>query len=197
MTNLDMVVHIVDDEEAVRRSLAFMLMTSGYAVRVHDTCRTVLAECAGGGPACIVTDFYMPGMNGVQLIDALKSNGNTTPVVVMTGNCDVATAVQVMKAGAHDFLEKPFADDDLLKILDGLSGVETVGRSPSADAAHMALLTAREREVLDAIVAGLPNKVTGERLGISPRTVEIHRSNLMAKLGARSLAELVRLVVTR
>ncbi|HEU5067534.1 MAG TPA: response regulator FixJ [Sphingomicrobium sp.] len=190
-------VHLVDDDEAIRRSVGFMLKTSGYHVRTYESGVELLKSCPNLETGCILLDIRMPGMDGLELQAALKDKGVTLPVVIMTGHGDVSLAVHAMKAGAVDFIEKPFEKAVLLSAIE--HGVERLKRSAAtldrADEAAVKLqaLTPREREVLDGLAKGLPNKTIAYDLGISPRTVEIHRANVMSKLGVRSLSEALRI----
>jgi two-component system response regulator FixJ len=199
MTNADCVVHIVDDEEAVRNSLAFLLSTSGFAVRTHDSASAFLAMAPSIGNGCLVTDLRMPDMNGVELLRKLREADAMLPAVVITGHGDVQMAVEAMKNGALDFIEKPFADDVLIESIN--RAVNQAGNQQRNDEAveavrrRLALLSERERQVLDGVVAGRPNKVIAFELGISPRTVEVHRAGLMGKMQAKTLPELVRMVM--
>jgi two-component system response regulator FixJ len=191
------VVHVIDDDEAMRDSLAFLLDTAGIEARTYETAMAFLdhvAELEGG---CILTDVRMPEINGLELIGRLKALGVTLPVVVMTGHADVPLAIQAMKAGVVDFIEKPFEDEVLLG---ALRAALQQAEGESARAAELAgirtkldSLSPRERDVLEGLVAGRANKVIAFDLGISPRTVEIYRANLMTKMGAGSLSELVRM----
>ena len=190
-------VHLVDDDEAIRRSVGFMLKTSGFHVRTYDSGVELLKSGANLEPGCILLDIRMPAMDGLEVQAALRDKGITLPVIIMTGHGDVSLAVQAMKAGAVDFIEKPFEKAVLLSAIE--HGVERLKRSSAnldrADEAAVKLqaLTPREREVLDGLAKGLPNKTIAYDLGISPRTVEIHRANVMSKLGVRSLSEALRL----
>ena len=190
-------VHLVDDDEAVRRSAGFMLKTSGFQVRTYESGVELLKAVASLEAGCILLDIRMPGMDGLEVHQALKDKGVTLPVIIMTGHGDVALAVQAMKGGAIDFIEKPFGKAVLLAAIDqGLAHLRRAAadRTSADDAAvRLQKLTAREREVLDGLAKGLPNKTIAYDLGISPRTVEIHRANLMTKLEVRSLSEALRL----
>jgi two-component system response regulator FixJ len=194
----DAVVHLIDDDDAVRQALAFLLTTSGYAVRVYDSAETFLAALPSVQPGCIITDVRMPGMDGLTLQRELKARAIPLPVVVITGHGDVPLAVEAMKAGAVDFLEKPFDDDGLLGAI--RVAIDRHARDSRRDAEVAAIrvrldaLSPREREVLDGLVAGLPNKTIAYDLNISARTVEVHRANVMARMGAHSVADLVRMV---
>ena len=190
------VVHLVDDDEAVRRSAGFMLKTSGFTVKSYASGVELLKE-RELAPGCILLDVRMPEMDGLQVQRALQERGIVLPVVVMTGHGDVNVAVQAMKAGAVDFIEKPFEKAVLLSALDqGFSRLDHAGRqNKRADEARIRLqtLTPREHDVLEGLVRGHPNKTIAYDLDISPRTVEIHRANLMSKLGVASLSEALRI----
>ncbi|WP_048649299.1 response regulator FixJ [Nitratireductor soli] len=195
----NVVIHIVDDEEPVRKSLAFLLSMSGHAVRVHDSATAFLGVAAGLRQACLITDLRMPDMSGVALLRRLRDAGQMLPAIVITGHGDVPMAVEAMKAGALDFIEKPFAEDVLLDAVG--RAVAELHRHPrdGADTAdvrqRLDQLSERERQVMRCVVAGLPNKTIAFELDISPRTVEVHRANVMAKMQARNLPELVRMVL--
>lgn len=190
-------VHLVDDDEAIRRSASFMLRTSGYLVKTYASGVELLALGKAVLPGCILLDVRMPDMDGLEVQAALKEMGVLLPVIVMTGHGDVNVAVQAMKAGAVDFIEKPFEKSVLLgAIEEGLARIEQAGRRQArADEARVRLeaLTPREADVLQGLVRGHPNKTIAYDLGISPRTVEIHRANLMIKLGVASLSEALRI----
>ena len=190
-------VYLVDDDEAIRRSAGFMLKTSGYQVKAFASGVELLKEAKELSPGCILLDVRMPEMDGLQVQQALQDRGVGFPVIVMTGHGDVGVAVQAMKAGAVDFIEKPFEKAVLLSAIDeGFSRIEQAGRSRArAEEAQVRLqaLTPRERDVLEGLVRGHPNKTIAYDLDISPRTVEIHRANLMTKLGVASLSEALRI----
>ncbi|MFU0504647.1 response regulator FixJ [Pseudaminobacter sp. NGMCC 1.201702] len=193
-------VHIVDDEEEVRRSLAFLLTATGFTVRVHDSATRFLAVAPSAvGKACLVTDLRMPDMNGVELLEKLNEIGALVPTVLITGHGDVPMAVAAMKAGAVDFIEKPFEDEVLISSItraaERLHKIAGSGEDVGALRPRLSELSDRERQVLHAIVAGLPNKAIAYDLDISPRTVEVHRANIMSKMRARSLPELVRMAI--
>jgi len=198
MSSSDYVVHIVDDEEPVRKSLAFLLTVSGFAVRVHDSAAAFLEVAPGLRDACLVTDLRMPGMNGVELLQHIRKQALNIPAIVITGHGDVPMAVEAMKAGALDFIEKPFDEEVLIEAVKNAAA--TLDRAADADLtairARFAELTDREREVMAGVVAGLPNKTIAYDLQISPRTVEVHRANVMTKMAARSLPELVRMTLS-
>jgi two-component system response regulator FixJ len=193
----DGVVHIVDDDEAVRQSLAFLLGSAGLTVRLYDSATAFLAALSAVKNGCLVTDVRMPDMTGIELLQQLRAKACTLPAIVITGHGDVALAVEAMKAGAVDFIEKPFDETAILNAvqsaLDRGSGAE--GSDAAVVAAKLATLSERERQVLEGLVAGHSNKTIAYDRGISPRTVEVYRANLMTKMGARSLSELIRMAV--
>ncbi|WP_447952814.1 response regulator transcription factor [Sphingopyxis chilensis] len=190
-------VHIVDDEDAIRRSASFMLKTSGYAVETWATGVAFLKEIRHVPEGCILLDIRMPEMDGLEVQQTLLDRGVTMPVIVLTGHADVSIAVRAMKAGAVDFLEKPFEKAVLISAIEAAFDRLTKADSAVTRAAEanvvLGVLTPREREVLDGLAQGLPNKTIAYDLGISPRTVEVHRANLMAKLAVRSLSDALRL----
>jgi two-component system response regulator FixJ len=193
------VIHIVDDDEAVRESLSFVLRSADWNVRAYDSAAALLDRAGSLEPGIVITDVRMPGMTGLELVERLKELGVSHPVIVLTGHADVAMAVDAMKAGVIDFLEKPFDDAALLQAVE--AGRQRISDSGARQAnraevkARILALTAREREVFDAIANGESNKSAGQRLGISPRTIEIYRANVMEKLRARTLADLVRMSI--
>lgn len=189
------VVHIVDDDNAMRESIAFLLETEGMTAKMYESGPALLACADGLEAGCIVTDIRMPEMNGLELVEALKVRGVTHPVVVLTAHADVSLAVQAMKAGVVDFLEKPFQNSALLHAVRLALEQGRTHHDRAAIQARIGQLTAREREVFDAVVAGESNKSAALRLGISPRTVEIYRANVMAKMQANSLSDLVRMAL--
>jgi len=190
-------VHLVDDDEAIRRSVGFMLKTSGFHVRTYESGVELMKSAPHLEPGCILLDIRMPGMDGLEVQKALRDKGVTLPVIIMTGHGDVSLAVQAMKVGAIDFIEKPFEKAVVLSAIE--HGLERLSRTAASrdradDAAvRLQALTPRERDVLDGLAKGLPNKTIAYDLDISPRTVEIHRANLMSKLKVRSLSEALRL----
>ncbi|WP_454884213.1 response regulator transcription factor [Sphingomonas oryzagri] len=190
-------VHIVDDEEAIRRSASFMLKTSGFAVETWDSGVSLLKAIRHADQGCILLDVRMPEMDGLEVQQALAERGVTMPVVILTGHGDVSIAVRAMKAGAVDFIEKPFEKATLLGALDAAFG--RLERSAQRDeraadaAVLLQALTPRERDVLAGLANGFPNKTIAYDLGISPRTVEVHRANLMTKLEVRSLSDALRI----
>jgi two-component system, LuxR family, response regulator FixJ len=196
----DAVIHLIDDDEHVRRAVAFLLGTAGLAVRVHESAERFLGELENLQPGCIVSDVRMPGLDGVGLLRQLGERGVDMPTIIMTGHADVALAVAAMKAGAVDFIEKPFDDEVLLAAVEGALSRYRQAGSASGDVAEIrekaGTLSSREREVLAGLLKGHPNKTIAYDLGLSARTVEVHRANLMAKMGAKSLSDLVRMAMT-
>lgn len=190
-------IYVVDDDEAIRRSLSFLLKTSGYAVRLFEGGTAFLKEAAGLEPGCVLLDVRMPDIDGLEVQRELRARGIMLPVVIMTGHGDIDMAVAAMKAGASDFIEKPFEKAALLGCVEAARLLSAADRGAGARAedarARLNVLTDRERDVLDGLVEGLPNKTIAFDLGISPRTVEIHRANLMQKLEVKSLAEALRI----
>ena len=193
------VIHVIDDDAAMRDSLAFLLDVNGFRPQVHESADAFLKETSVGIARCVVSDIRMPGMTGVELVRKLKSGGSTCPVILITGHGDVALAVEAMKAGAVDFIEKPFDDEAFLgairSALDARSSEPEGGSARKEAEARLADLSPRERDVLQGLVAGKINKVIAHDLSISPRTVEVYRANLMAKTGARSMSELMRIAL--
>jgi two-component system response regulator FixJ len=191
-------VHVVDDDAAVRDSLRMLLEGSSFAVRTFDSAGAFLAaEPVGLG--CVLTDVRMPEIDGLALLRRLREQGVLLPVIVMTGQGDIAIAVQAMKAGAIDFLEKPIDDEALIEAV-GKALLHSERLQEIADASAEAVsrldaLTPREREVFDLLVTGLPNKAIANTLGASPRTIEVHRARVFEKLNARNLPDLVRLLL--
>ena len=195
----DGVVHVIDDDADVRQSLAFLLSTAGLAVRVHDSAVAFLKVLPEVKDGCVVTDVRMPGIDGLELQRRLGELERRLPVIVMTGHGDVPLAVEAMKAGAVDFIEKPFDDEVMLSAIRTALARQADDRERNARAAaiqeRIARLSDRERDVLDRLVAGKANKVIAHELGISPRTVEVYRANVMTKMQADSLSELVRMAL--
>jgi two-component system response regulator FixJ len=197
----DPIVHVIDDDDAVRESLRFLLETADFNPVCYDSAQAFLTALP---PApvrgCVLTDVRMPGMTGIELLRALRADGLDLPVIVMTGHGDVPLAVEAMKSGAADFIEKPFDDERLIAALRVALAAGTEHEARSREAAEIRhrfdSLSAREHEVLEGLVAGKPNKIIAYELGISPRTVEVYRANVMQKMQAGSLSELVRMAMT-
>ncbi len=193
------VVHLIDDDDGVRQSLAFLLATAGLAVRVYESGAAFLDTLGNLQPGCIVSDVRMPGIDGLELQRRLKALSVHLPVIIMTGHADVPMAVEAMKAGAVDFIEKPFDDELLLSAIRvALDRYSTLGHRDievEQIQARLQSLSPRERQVLDGLLAGHPNKPIAYDLKLSPRTVEVHRANVMMKMGANSLSSLVRMAV--
>ena len=192
-------VFVVDDDEPLRDSIQWLLEAHDYRVALYDSAERFLADGAATQPGCLLLDVRMPGMNGQQLFDALIERGSRMPVVFITGHGDVPMAVAAVKKGAVDFIEKPFGEQELLRLVAHCLERDAEQRKAVAAsasiAAQMAALTPREREVLDLIIAGKLNKIIADRLAISPKTVEVHRARVMDKMGVRSVAELVQAVM--
>jgi two-component system response regulator FixJ len=193
------VVHIIDDDDALRESLAFLLGTAQIEVRSHASAAAFLALLPDAGLGCVITDVRMPGLSGIELLKNLKERNIGVPVIVITGHGDVPLAVEAMKYGAVDFLEKPFDDEVLLaSVQSALRERQGHSKRQTERAAienRLAALSKRERDVLGGLVAGRANKQIAFDLGISPRTVEIYRANLMEKMRASSLSDLVRMAL--
>lgn len=191
------IVHVVDDEDSIRRSTSFMLKTSGYRVATFASGASFLRELKHLEPGCVLLDIRMPDIDGLQVQEAMIERGVAMPIVFLTGHGDVATAVKVMKRGAVEFIEKPFQKEAVLAALN--QGFERLGehrlRDLRAQEARLLVagLSVRERQVLRGLVQGLANKAIGLDLGISPRTVEVHRANLMVKFGVHTLSEALRI----
>lgn len=199
-------VHLVDDDAAVRLGVGMLLRSAGLEVAAYDGAQPFLDALGGldpALPACVLSDVRMPGIDGIAMVEKLRAQGCALPVVMMTAHGDVLTAVRAMKAGANDFIEKPFDDEVLLAALESLlaAAAETPAESAgsaetfAAAAGRVAQLSRREREVLDLLVAGRSNKVVAHELGLSERTVEVHRARMLERLGVRTLPEAVRLAV--
>lgn len=194
-----LMVHVIDDDEASRQSLAFLLQTADVAVQTYPSAAAFLDQLTAAAAGCIITDVRMPGMSGIDLLRRLKELKVDTPVIVITGHGDIALAVEAMKIGAADFLEKPYDDEVLLAsvraALQQRGADETRNAERVEIEGRLAALSNRERDVLSGLVAGRANKQIAYDLGISPRTVEIYRANLMNKMQAGSLSELVRMAL--
>lgn len=193
------VVHIVDDDEAVRQLLAFLLSAAGIPVRLYDSATAFLNVVPEIQAGCLITDVRMPDMTGIELLRRLRTKLIDLPAIVITGHGDIALAVEAMKAGAVDFIEKPFEEEAILGAVRSVA--ERAGRKGrqseegAALTAKLASLSERERQVLEGLVAGNANKTIAYDLGISPRTVEVYRANLMTKMQAKSLSELIRMAM--
>ena len=194
----DPIVYVIDDDDSVRHSLEFLLDVAGIRVRSFPSADAFLKASPPLAGACIVTDVRMPGMGGIELIEELKKRGATAPVIVITGHADVPLAIQAMKAGVADFIEKPFDDQVMQSAIRGAlmqqAGDEQVEAERRQVRERMATLSPREREVMDGLVAGQANKAIAFDLDISARTVEVYRANVMMKMQAKTLSELVRMV---
>ena len=192
------VVHVIDDDETARESLEFLLDCAGLRVQAYESAVAFLEAVPAMEHGCIVTDVRMPEMGGVELIGRLKALGVPDPVIVITGHADVPLAIQAMKAGVADFIEKPFSDDAILGAVRAALARDSDRNQAQAERdqilAKLETLSQREREVLDGLVEGHANKVIAFDLDISARTVEVYRANVMTKKQAGSLSELVRMV---
>jgi two-component system response regulator FixJ len=193
-------VHIIDDDQAVRDSLAFLLQSMRIRAIAHESAAAFLASLSAEQPGCIVTDIRMPEITGIELLRRVKEMKAQMPVIVITGHGDVPLAVEAMKLGAFDFLEKPFNDEAIVAAVRLALGHSKEAEKVSGDRAELgrriAGLTSRERDVLNGLIAGNSNKIIASDLAISPRTVEIYRANVMTKMQAGSLSELVRMAIT-
>jgi two-component system, LuxR family, response regulator FixJ len=191
------VIHLVDDEDAIRRSAGFLLRTAGFEVMTYASGTEFLAAVGQVVPGCILLDIRMPGIDGLEVQRLLGERGVGLPVIVLTGHGDITLSVRAIKAGAVDFLEKPFEKAALLHAIDEAFARLADTRALQLDASEamlrLAALTPRERDVLAGLVAGQANKITAYKLGISTRTVEAHRANLTHKLGVRSISDVLRL----
>jgi two-component system response regulator FixJ len=195
----DLMVHVIDDDEAIRQSLAFLLASANVKVTTYESATAFLGALPGIASGCIITDVRMPDIGGLDLLRRLRELQIAMPVIVITGHGDVPLAVEAMKSGAADFIEKPFNDEVLLaSVRSALSTQKKQGRQEAERSEiheRLAALSNRERQVLEGLVAGRPNKTIAYDLGISPRTVEIYRANVMTKMHAASLSELVRMAL--
>lgn len=192
-------VYVIDDDEAMRDSLNFLLDAAGYEVTLFDSAVKFLDHLPGLQFGCVVSDVRMPGLDGIELLKRLKAGHSTFPIVIMTGHGDVPLAVEAMKLGAVDFLEKPFEDDRLVGMIEmAIQQAEPAARSEALTqdvTARVASLSPRERQVMNGLIAGLSNKLIARDYDISPRTIEVYRANVMTKMQANSLSELVRLAM--
>jgi two-component system, LuxR family, response regulator FixJ len=197
---VDLTTYVVDDDEAARQSLTFLLRTESIRARAFASAKAFLEQLQPEDSGCIIADVRMPEMDGITLVDTLKQLGCRMPVIVMTGHADVPSAVQAMKVGASDFLEKPYERDAMLRAvrrcLEVSEGMDARQSRQVIIDQRLQTLTGRENQVYAAVVEGLSNKEVGIALNISPRTVEIHRANVMTKMKAQSLSELVRTTFT-
>ena len=192
-------VYVIDDDEAMRDSLNFLLDSADFSVTLFETAMQFLDALPGLEFGCVVSDVRMPGMDGIELLKRMKAGQSSFPIVIMTGHGDVPLAVEAMKLGAVDFLEKPFEDDRLIGMIEAaIRQAEPAARSEALThdiAARIATLSPRERQVMDGLIAGLSNKLIARDYDISPRTIEVYRANVMTKMQANSLSELVRLAM--
>jgi FixJ family two-component response regulator len=190
-------VFVIDDDPAVRNAIAFLLETAAFSVAAFPSARDFLASYDGSGRGCMVLDVRMPHMNGLELQQEMNARGWRLPAIFITGHGTVATAIAALRAGAFDFIEKPMRDDILIdsvrRALDWEETARLKAERRAATAARYATLTEREREVMRLVIAGDPNKVIADQLGISQKTVEVHRARVMGKMGARTLSALVRM----
>ncbi len=193
------IVHVIDDDEAARHSLAFLLRAAKIEARTYESAKAFLDVAADVKSGCVITDVRMPDISGIDLLRRLRERKIGVPVIVITGHADVPLAVEAMKIGAADFLEKPFDDEALLAAVRSVLNRQDSGSRREAERAEvesrLAALSNRERDVLEGLVAGHANKQIAFDLGISPRTVEVYRANLMTKMQAASLSDLVRMAL--
>jgi len=192
-------VYVIDDDEAMRDSLDFLLGSADFNVTLFESAHHFLDAVSNIDFGCVVSDVRMPGIDGIELLKRMKASHSAFPVVIMTGHGDVPLAVEAMKLGAVDFLEKPFEDDRLIGMIDAaFRQADSSARSEAVKldiAARIATLSPRERQVMDGLIAGLSNKLIAKEYDISPRTIEVYRANVMTKMQAGSLTELVRLAI--
>ncbi|WP_315758484.1 MULTISPECIES: response regulator FixJ [unclassified Bradyrhizobium] len=192
-------VYVIDDDEAMRDSLNFLLDSSGFDVTLFENAEVFLGRLPTLPFGCVVSDVRMPGIDGIELLKRMKAAGSSFPILVMTGHGDVPLAVEAMKLGAVDFLEKPFEDERLVAMIEtAVQQAEPAAKNESVTQdvlARVASLSPRERQVMDGLMAGLSNKLIAREYDISPRTIEVYRANVMTKMGANSLSELVRLAM--
>ncbi len=193
------IVYLIDDDQLICEYLSELLGKAGFETRSYNSAASFLESAAGITSGCVVTDIYMPGMSGIELLEHLAEMRFAHPVIVITGRGDIQTAIKVIKAGAVDFIEKPIDDQEFLIAVRSALASDLERQQANSEiaqiSAHLAKLTAREREVLDGMVQGHPNKVIAYNLGVSQRTVEVHRARVMEKAGVRSLSDLVRMVL--
>src|SRR5437763_10259321 len=193
------IIYVIDDDEALRDSLNFLLDSSGFGVTLFDNAQSFLDVLPGLAFGCVVSDIRMPGLDGIELLKRMKAQHSPFPVLIMTGHGDVPLAAEAMKLGSVDFGEKPFEDDRLIGMIEAaLKHAESSARTEAAPldvTARIAALSPRERQVMDGLIAGLSNKLIAREYDISPRTIEVYRANVMTKMQANSLSELVRLAI--
>jgi two-component system response regulator FixJ len=192
-------VYVIDDDEAMRDSLNFLLDSAGLEVTLFETAQHFLDALPGLDFGCVVSDVRMPGVDGIELLKRMKAGQSRFPILIMTGHGDVPLAVEAMKLGAVDFLEKPFEDDRLTGMIEAaIRRAEPAAKDDAVTqdiAARIATLSPRERQVMEGLIAGLSNKLIARDYDISPRTIEVYRANVMTKMQAGSLSELVRLAM--
>jgi two-component system response regulator FixJ len=192
-------VYVIDDDEAMRDSLNFLLESADFNVTLFETAQNFLDVLPSLEFGCVISDVRMPGIDGIEMLKRMKAGQSTFPILIMTGHGDVPLAVEAMKLGAVDFLEKPFEDDRLIGMIDAaIRQAEPAAKSEAITheiAARVATLSPRERQVMDGLIAGLSNKLIAREYDISPRTIEVYRANVMTKMQANSLSELVRLAM--
>jgi two-component system, LuxR family, response regulator FixJ len=192
-------VYVIDDDEAMRDSLNFLLDSADFSVTLFETAMRFLDALSSLEFGCVVSDVRMPGIDGIELLKRMTAGQSSFPIVIMTGHGDVPLAVEAMKLGAVDFIEKPFEDDRLISMIEAaIRQAEPAARSEALThdvAARVATLSPRERQVMDGLIAGLSNKLIARDYDISPRTIEVYRANVMTKMQANSLSELVRLAM--
>ena len=192
-------VYVIDDDEAMRDSLNFLLDSADFNVTLFETAVKFLDSLPSLEFGCVVSDVRMPGLDGIELLKRMKAGHSTFPIVIMTGHGDIPLAVEALKLGAVDFLEKPFEDDRLIGMIEAaIRQAETAAKSEAVKldiAARIATLSPRERQVMEGLIAGLSNKLIARDYDISPRTIEVYRANVMTKMQANSLSELVRLAM--
>lgn len=193
------IVYVIDDDDAMRDSLNFLLDSSGYSVTLFDDAQRFLDALPGLAFGCVLSDVRMPGIDGIELLKLMKAQHSPFPILIMTGHGDVPLAVEAMKLGAVDFLEKPFEDDRLVTMIESaIRQAEPAAKIEAISqdiAARVASLSPRERQVMNGLIAGLSNKLIAREYDISPRTIEVYRANVMTKMQANSLSELVRLAM--
>lgn len=193
------IVYVIDDDQAMRESIDFLLSAADYEVRLFESAAVFLDQISEIAFGCVLSDVRMPGIDGLDLLKRLKSGRSRLPVVIMTGHGDVPLAVEAMKLGAIDFIEKPFDDDRLIGLIETAlkqAGDEARSEAVSQDiVARIQSLSPRERQVMDGLIAGMSNKVIAREFDISPRTIEVYRANVMTKMQASSLSELVRMAM--